>query len=471
MMNYHLFEPGVYSSRRKQLADTVGNGLLLLLGNEDSSMNYADNCYPFRQDSSFLYYFGLDLPGLAAIIDCDSGETILFGKEAGMDDIIWTGPLPSLKELAGLVNITRTGDLAALQHLLVIAKQQNRAIHILPPYRPGNKIKLAALLQAGTDGLENYVSVSLVKAVVTQREIKTTIEVAEIEKAVDISVDMHLAAMQFARPGMREYEVAAKVEAVALAADGRLSYPIILTVNGQTLHNHYHGNKIEEGKMILVDAGAENKMHYAGDLTRTFPAGKRFDTRQKEIYQVVLDALELAVTLLRPGITFKEVHRQACVKLMEGLKTLNLVKGDPQEAVTAGAHTLFFQCGLGHMMGLDVHDMEDLGEEYVGYTSDLLKGKEFGWKSLRLGKELKAGFVLTVEPGIYIIPELIDRWQATQMHAAFINYDLLAGYRNFGGIRIEDNFLITENGYRKLGKELPKSITEIENLREQTFFW
>jgi Xaa-Pro aminopeptidase len=314
--------------------------------------------------------------------------------------------------------------------------------------------------------LPQFISETLIRAVIAQREIKEDREILEMDKAVSISVDMHLAAIQNARPGMKEYELAAQVEAIALANNGRLSYPTILTINGQTLHNHYHGNTIQDGQMVLVDAGAETIMHYAGDLTRTFPAGNQFTTRQRELYTVVLHALDHAVSLLRPGIQYKEVHTQACIKLAEGLTAVGLMKGDATAAVAAGAHTMFFQCGLGHMIGLDVHDMEDLGEPLVGYDDQLKKSTEFGWKSLRLGKALKAGFALTVEPGIYIIPELIDRWKAEQKHTSFINYELLNDYRNFGGIRIEDNFVITDKGSKKLGKSLPKSLDEIEAMRK-----
>ncbi|TKK65336.1 aminopeptidase P family protein [Ilyomonas limi] len=464
-MNYNLFDKEVYINRRKELKENIDNGLILLLGNEDSSMNYADNCYPFRQDSTFLYYFGLDMPGLAAIINVDNNDEILFGRKPSMDDIIWTGPLPSLQDLASLVGVESTRPYMQLESTLASAKSKGQVIHFLPPYRPENKIKLTEWLQIPFAALQQEVSLPLIKAIISQREIKAPEEIAVMEEAVSISADMHLTAMQYAKPGMMEYEVAAKVEEVALAANGRLSYPTILTINGQTLHNHYHGNKIEEGQMILMDAGAENSMHYAGDLTRTFPVGKAFNSKQKEVYNIVLNALNHAIGLLQPGIPFKEVHTQACIKLMEGLKAINLVKGDAIEAVAAGAHTLFFQCGLGHMMGLDVHDMEDLGEQYVGYTDTLKKSAEFGWKSLRLGKELKAGFVLTVEPGIYFIPELIDRWQTENRLSNFINYNELENYRHFGGIRIEDNFLITPNGSKKLGKHLVKTADEIEALR------
>lgn len=465
-MHLNLFDKLVYINRRKRLTAQVGKGIVLLMGNEDSSMNYTDNCYPFRQDSTFLYYAGLDIPGLAVVIDLDAGEEIVFGKEAGIDDIIWTGALPSLQEQAAATGITSTRPYDQLGDFLKVAKASNRRIHILPPYRPENKIKLSAWLEVPVVGLKEYVSIDLIQAVILQREAKEACEVEELEKAVSISADMHLVAMQYARPGMREHEVAAKVEEIALAAGGRLAYPIILTVNGQILHNHYHGNLLSEGQMILCDAGAENDRHYAGDLTRTFPVGKQFTTRQREVYQVVQNSLEHAVSLLKPGVLFKEVHTQACIKLVEGLKEIGLMKGDPVAAVAAGAHTLFFQCGLGHMMGMDVHDMEDLGEQFVGYTDTLKKSTEFGWKSLRLGRALKPGFVLTVEPGIYIIPELIDRWEAEHKHSDFVNYNTLSSYRSFGGIRIEDNFLITDSGSKKLGKDLPTSIAAIEALRQ-----
>jgi len=465
-MNHSMFERQVYIQRRQQLRSTLTNGLVLLLGNEDSSMNYKDNCYPFRQDSTFLYYIGIDQPGLSVVFDLDENKEILFGEDASIDDIIWTGPQPLIQELAESVGIAASGTGAKLASLLAAACKAQRPIHILPPYRPENKIKLAALLDTSIAQLEQFISEPLIRSIIAQREIKEEREIAEMDKACSISADMHLAAIQHARPGMKEYELAAEVEAIALANYGRLSYPVILTINGQTLHNHYHGNTIQEGNMVLVDAGAETSMHYAGDLTRTFPGGKQFTSRQRDIYNVVLNSLDHAVSLLRPGIQYKEVHTQACIKLVEGLTAVGLMKGEAAAAVAAGAHTMFFQCGLGHMIGLDVHDMEDLGEPLVGYDDQLKKSKEFGWKSLRLGKTLKAGFALTVEPGVYIIPELIDRWKAEQKHAGFINYELLNEYRNFGGIRIEDNYVITSDGSQKLGKSLPKALDEIEALRK-----
>lgn len=464
-MHFRLFNKEVYVNRRNNLRQQTGSGIILLMGNEESSMNYKDNCYPFRQDSTFLYYFGLDVPGLAAIIDADSGAEIIFGNELTMDEIIWTGPLSSVAEMAAAAGISKTIPTGKIQEWIQNAQRQKRHIHILPPYRPENRIKLATWLGVPLAQVDALVSTTLIKTVISQRLIKEPAEIDEIEKAVSISVDMHAAAIQYARAGMKEYEVAAKVQEVALAAGGQLSYPIICTVDGQTLHNHYYGNTLQEGQMVLLDAGAENDMHYAGDLTRTFPVGDKFSTQQKEIYEIVLAAMEHAVGLLKPGVLFKDVHAGACTKLMEGLRSVQLVKGDAAEAVAAGAHTLFFQCGLGHLMGLDVHDMEDLGEQYTGYTDTLKKSTEFGWKSLRLGRALEPGFVLTVEPGVYMIPELIDQWKAVKKHEAFINYEVVEKYRHFSGIRIEDNYMITSEGSRRLGKFLPVSATEIESKR------
>ncbi|NII24549.1 aminopeptidase P family protein [Pseudoflavitalea sp. X16] len=464
-MHFTLFDTAVYKSRRQALLQNMGSGLIVLMGNEESSMNYKDNWYPFRQDSTFLYYFGLDVAGLAAVLDAESGEIVIFGNELSIDDIVWTGPLPSVKEMAATVGVSTTAPYADIATWIRKALFAGRTVHILPPYRPENRIKLAEWMQIPVQDVDSRVSLKLVKAVIRQRVIKEAVEVAEIEKAVSISADMHLAGIQYARPGMKEYEVAAKVQEVAFAAGGRLSYPIICTVNGETLHNHYYGNTIREGQMLLLDAGAENDLHYAGDLTRTFPVGKRFTTQQKEIYNTVLNALDHAISLLKPGIRFRDVHAGACEKLVEGLTAIGIMKGNAAEAVAAGAHTLFFQCGLGHMMGMDVHDMEDLGEQYVGYSDDLQKSKEFGWKSLRLGRAVEPGYVLTIEPGVYIIPSLIDQWMAEKKHTNFINYTVLESYRNFSGIRVEDNFLVTADGNRKLGKFLPKSAEEIEALR------
>jgi len=466
-MELNLFEKQVYIDRRHVLKQNIGSdGIILLIGNEDSSMNYKDNCYPFRQDSSFLYYFGLDTHGLAGIIDTDSGEEVIFGTELTIDDIVWTGTLPTVSDMASMVGVTKTKPYDQIIHHVHKALISGRKVHILPPYRPENKIKLAEWLNTSLEDVTDYVSIKLIKAVISQRVIKTPLEIAEMEKAVSISVDMQLAVIQHTRPGIKEYELVAKAHEAAIAQNARLGYPAIITTHGQTLHTHYYGNTLQEGRMVLSDIGAENAMHYGGDLTRTFPVGKSFTSRQSELYEVVLAAMDHAISMLKPGVRYKDIHLAACQKLVEGMVQVNLMKGDPAEAVAVGAHTMFFQCGLGHMLGMDTHDMEDLGEPYVGYTDTLKKETSvFGLKSLRLGRELEAGLVLTVEPGIYIIPELIDRWQAEKKYADFINYDMLNTYRDFGGIRIEDNFLITDNGYHLLGKYLPKSLKEIESLK------
>ena len=467
-MELHLFDRQVYTNRRQVLKQNIGNdGLILLLGNEDSSMNYKDNCYLFRQDSSFLYYFGLDVPSLAGIIDTETGDEVIFGNELTIDDIVWTGTLPTVNEMAGMVGISQTKPYDQIIHYVHKALIAGRKVHILPPYRPENKVKLAEWFNVSLADVKDYISVKLTKAVISQRVIKTPLEIAEMEKAVSISVDMMLNVIRNTRPGIKEYELVAKAHETAIANNSRLGYPAIITTHGQTLHTHYYGNTLQEERMVLSDIGAENEMHYGGDLTRTFPVGKTFTNRQKELYEIVLNSMDHAITMLKPGVRYKDIHLAACLKLAEGLKQVNLMKGDPAEAVAAGAHAMFFQCGLGHMLGMDTHDMEDLGETLVGYTDTLKKETQiFGLKSLRLGRELEAGFVLTVEPGIYIIPELIDRWQADRKFTDFINYDVLNTYRGFGGIRIEDNFLITDTGYHLLGKYLPKTLKEIEGLKD-----
>ena len=467
-MELNLFNKQVYTDRRNHLKQAIGHdGIILLMGNEDSSMNYKDNCYPFRQDSSFLYYFGLDVPSLAAVIDTDTGEEVIFGNELSIDDIIWTGVLPSVKEMAAMVGVEKTDPYEQVVHFIHKAVTSGRKVHILPPYRPENKIKLAAWLNVSLNDIADHVSLKLIKAVIAQRLIKSPLEVEEMEKAVSISVDMQLAVIKNTRPGIKEYDLVAKAIETAQAANSRLGYPAIITTYGQTLHTHYYGNTLQSDRMVLCDIGAENAMHYGGDLTRTFPVGKSFSARQAELYEIVLNSMDHAISMLKPGVQYKQIHLAACEKLFEGLKQVNLVKGDPAEAVAAGAHAMFFQCGLGHMLGMDTHDMEDLGEQYVGYTDTLKKETSvFGLKSLRLGRELEKGFVVTIEPGIYIIPELIDRWQAEKKFTEFINYDVLNTYRDFGGIRIEDNFLITDTGSHLLGKYLPKTLKEIEAMKD-----
>jgi len=461
-----MFSKDIYIQRRQRLKKEIGSGIILLLGNEESGMNYKDNCYRFRQDSSFLYFTGLDKPSLALFIDIDNDKEIMIGNEASIDDIVWMGTQSSLPDLASRAGIGIVKPVSNLEAIVKKAIETKRRIHFLPPYRPENSITLSYLLGISLREVKDKASIPLIKAVVAQRSVKSAEEINEINKAVNTSNDMHLAAMRITKEGLSESEVAGVIEGIAISAGGHISYPVIYTVNGQTLHNHATSNVMRKGQLVLCDAGAETAMHYAGDLTRTFPVEKKFTDVQKEIYEIVLGAEQAAVKALAPGRYFRDIHFLASTYLVEGLKQMGLMKGDSHEAVQQGAHALFFPCGLGHMMGLDVHDMEDLGEEYVGYTDELKKSTAFGLKSLRLGKALEAGFVLTVEPGIYFIPELMDRWQAENKFREFINYDKLVPFRNFGGARVEENFVVTESGYRLLGDPLIKEINEIELLRE-----
>lgn len=461
-----MFTTQLYIQRRDELKSKIENGLILFLGNEESPMNYADNPYPFRQHSSFLYYFGIDRPSVVAIIDLDNGTETIFGDELTMDEIVWMGNQTSLKEEAEKVGIYDVLPSVKLYTILREAIASGRDIHFLPPYRPENKIKLLRLLNIRPDQFALKSSEKLVKAVISQREIKDKDEIIEIEKAVNWSVDMHVEAIKYARPGMKESEVSAKAAQVILEKQGQPSFPIIATIRGEILHNHYHGNTLKKGQLFLLDAGAETTSHYAGDLTSTFPVSRSFSRKQKEIYQLVLDAHYATAKMLKPGIEFRNVHMEAARIIFNGLKELGLTKGNTEEAISEGAHALFFPTGLGHMMGLDVHDMEDLGELNVGYKPGEAKSSQFGLKSLRLAKELISGHVLTIEPGIYFIPELIKQWKTDRKFEKFINYKNLKSYMNFGGVRIEQDYLITKRSSRLLGRKKPMEIEEVEELRQ-----
>lgn len=462
-----MFSTQTYQKRREVLTQAMGNkGLLLFLSNGENPINFEDNTYPFRQDSTFLYYFGIQQPHIAACIDLDENRTLIFGDELSMDALVWMGRQEMLQTKCEKAGVTETRSYAELAAYIATASSKQRKVHYLPPYQPANKILLSELLHIPLKDIQP--SVAFIQAVVAQRECKEQQEISEIEKALTISNEMHLAAMRLAKPGVKEYEIAAAIQYIAAQENCGLAYPSIVTVKGGILHNHYQGNTLQSGQLVLNDSGCETPRGYASDLTRTFPVDLKFTAEQRELYQVVLQAFEGAKNQLKAGIKFKEVHLHAALILSQGLIDLGLMKGNAEEAVQANAHTMFFQCGLGHMMGLDVHDMEDLGEQYVGYTAEEPKENQvFGLKSLRLGKTLKAGHVLTIEPGIYFIPELIERWEAENKHKAFINYEKLNQYKAFGGIRIEDNFLIEAQGYRQLGPELIRTVEDIEAYRQQ----
>jgi len=459
-----MFETIVYKTRRNRLKDLLKKDVALFPGNDECAMNYPANTYHFRQDSSFLYFFGLDQPGLAGLIDFESGEDYVFGNDMTMEDIVWMGNKPLMADRAAQVGITRTLPYGKLSGFINKLTRQGKIIHYLPPYRGETIIQLSHLLNTHVNGIKKGASVDLIKAVISLRSVKDPVEITEIENMVDVAYEMHTTAMKMAQPGIFEREIAGKIEGIALSQGGAVAFPIILSINGQILHNHYHGNLLKKGRLMVVDAGAESCNGYASDITRTSPVGGKFSPKQKKVYEIVLAANIESIKEVKPGITFKSVHMKSAGIIAEGLKELGLMKGDIEKAVNAGAHALFFPHGLGHMLGMDVHDMEGLGEDYVGYDNTLQRSKQFGTAYLRLAKKLQPGYVLTIEPGIYFIPALIDQWQSSKMFAEFINYDKVEEYRDFGGIRIEDNVLVTDKGHRVLGKPIPKTIKEIEEM-------
>ena len=460
-----MFETSVYKNRRARLKEKVKSGLVLILGNGEAPANYTDNTYKFRQDSSFLYFFGLNQPGFAGVIDIDSGDEYIFGNDVDMDDIIWMGPQPSVKDMAARGGVSKTAPFARLADCMKTAISQGRRIHFLPPYRFRNMLLLEELLGIRPALVKNYASLELIKAVVDLRSVKEPCEIEEITKACNIGYEMHTAAIRNCKPGVKEQYIAGLIEGIAASYGSMVSFPVILSQNGETLHNHDHSQILQEGRMMLTDAGAEEVSHYCSDFTRTVPVGGKFLTRQKEVYNIVLAANNKAIEIAKPGVTYQYVHLEVCKVLAQGLKDLGLMKGDVNEAVAAGAHALFMPHGLGHMMGLDVHDMEDLGQIYVGYDDETRPIDQFGTSSLRMGRRLQEGFVITDEPGCYFIPALIDQWRAQGMHKEFLNYDKIETFKDFGGIRLEDDILIIPGGSRFLGdKRTPITVEEVEEI-------
>ena len=459
-----MFEAQIYIERRKKLKEKLGSGLLLFLGNNESPENYVANTYAFRQDSTFLYYFGLDLPGLSAIVDVDSNTSILYGTELSVDDVVWMGPQPGLAELAEKGGIDRSEEYSNLVNVLSDVLKNGRKIHFLPQYRAEQKLELSRLIGIQPNRINDYASKELIKAVVEQRSVKSDEEIKEIDAAVDIAYRMHTSAMKIIKPGITEKKIAGMIEGIALSLGAGLSFRPIVSINGEILHNPYHENEIREDSLLVIDSGAETDMHYASDITRTIPGGGKFTDKQRSIYEIVLSSQMNAIENVKPGITNKELHLIAAKTIVDGLSGLGIMHGNADEAVQVGAHALFFPHGLGHMMGLDVHDMEGLGEDFVGYDENIKRSDQFGLAYLRLAKELKPGYVFTIEPGIYFIPALIDQWKEENKFAEFINYERVEDYRNFGGIRIEDNILVTEDSYRILGKPIPKTVDDIESL-------
>jgi Xaa-Pro aminopeptidase len=458
-----VFKSDVYVKRRDELRRKMKTGLALFLGNDEAPMNYPANTYHFRQDSDFLYYFGLDLPGFAGLMDFDSGNDKIFGNDVDIDDIIWMGSQPAVKDLALKCGVANTATMAKLEEPIKDAVSKRRRVHFLPPYRGETKMILGSLFKENPCQMKTLASTDLVKAVVSMRSVKEKVEIDEIEKAVDIAYEMHVTAMKMCKPGVREQDIFGTIEGIALAKGGGTSFPIILSINGQTLHNHTHGNLLKKGRMMVTDAGAETNMHYSSDITRTTPVGGKFSEIQKDIYEIVLKTNTDAIKATRPGISNLDLHFMACKNIASGLKELGLMKGDTEEAVAAGAHAMFMPHGLGHMMGLDVHDMEALGENYIGYNDAVKRSDQFGLAFLRFALPYKPGHVFTIEPGCYFIPELIEKWKSENKFREFINYSKIDKYMSIGGIRIEDNVLITEKGHKLLGKPIPKTVKEIES--------
>ena len=460
-----MFAKEVYVRRRKTLLEKMReagqSGIILFVGNAEAPAQYKDNCYKWRQDSSWLYYFGLDEPLMAAILDIDSGAETLFADDVEIDDIIWMGPQPTVRSKADEVGIAHIAPYGALANALAPARKAGRSIHYLAPSRYFNTLRLMELM--GRARIERGVSRPLTEAVISMRLIKEDIEIEAIDAACALGYEMHSVARDSIKIGIVEQDIVGRMEGVALAKGWGVSFPTILTQHGETLHNHIHDKIIEPGKLMVIDAGVESNEHYASDFTRTYPTSGKFTTKQREIYQIVYDCNQLAFSLTKPGITYREVHLATARKMLEGLSALGIVKGDLDEMVAKGIAGLFQPHGLGHNMGLDVHDMEDLGENLVGYDPDQTRAKQLGLGSLRMARSLKPGHVITDEPGIYFIPALIEKFKKEGLGYDFVNYAKLESYYDFGGIRLEDDVLVTETGARRLGPQrLPVSPDDVE---------
>lgn len=459
-----MFSSTAYTHRRRQLyeSDRLRGGLVLLLGNEQSAMNYADNPYPFRQDSTFLYYVGIDAPGMDVVLDLDAGTGCLYADDHSLDDVVWMGEHPTREDYAEASGLPATADRDTLQMDLEEAIAAGRPVHFLPPYRAEHRLRLARLLGLQPERVSSYVSTPLKTHVAAQRSQKSPEEVEQLEQALDATAEMHMHAMQRAHPGVTERTIAGEIAGIADAQGRGLSFRPTCSVHGDVLHNHSYENTLQDGDLLLVDAGASSPHYYAGDITRVAPVGGSFTPRQEDLYTAVLDAQVSAIQAIEPGRPFLEIHLHACQVLAERLIDIGLMKGSAEAAVDAGAHALFFPHGLGHMLGLDTHDMENFGEDIVGYAPDQQRSDQFGLHTLRLARPLEPGFVVTVEPGCYFIPALIDQWNAENRHAEFIDYTAVDDFVGLGGIRIEDDVLVTQDGPRVLGPGIPKDVDAVE---------
>lgn len=465
-----MFSKEVYTRRRQTLvakmADSAAEGkrgIALFIGNTEAPAQYKDNCYKFRQDSTWLYFFGIDQPLYAAIIDLDNGNETIFANDVEIGDIIWMGPQPSVASVAASVGVEKSAPYTALNAAVAKVLAEGRPVHFVKPSRYYNTMKIASLLGCGTDEVAGRFSLTLTKAIISMRLVKEDCEIEAIDDACNLGYEMHTVARNSIVPGIIEQEIVGKMDGVTLSKGWGVSFPTILTQHGETLHNHLHDKIIEPGKLMVIDAGAESNVHYASDFTRTYPTSGKFTAKQREIYQIVCDCNEFAFSMTRPGISYREVHLKTMHLMLEELRALDIVRGDVQDMVEAGIAGLFMPHGLGHNMGLDVHDMEDYGENYVGYDDDQSRSPLLGLGSLRMARKLVPGNVITDEPGIYFIPALIEKWKSEKTDQGFVNYSKLESYYDFGGIRLEDDVLVTADGARRLGKErLPISPDDVE---------
>ena len=458
-----LFSKSTYVERRNELKKLVGSGLIVLFGNNDSPANYPSNTYKFRQDSSFLYYFGLHRNGLVGVIDVDNDREYLVGDEIDIEDIVWYGSVTSVAEMAEMTGVARTAAMRELPAIVESAKAQGEEVHFLPPYRFDNQIQIMDLLGIHPSQQKAAASLKLIAAVVKMRTTKTEEEIAELERAAEIGYEMHTTAMRLCRPGITEQYIGGMVDGIANAYGCMVSFQTIATQHGEVMHGHPSTAKLEAGRLMLVDAGAETNENYCSDNTRTTPVSGVFTQKQKDIYNIVVECHDHVLEVAKPGVKWWDVHFAVCRIITERLQQLGLMKGDVEESLKAGAHAMFLPHGLGHSMGMDVHDMEGLGQVYVGFDNEVRPSTQFGTNALRFGRRLQKGFVVTDEPGIYFIPALIDDWKKNGTNAQFLNFDKIDEYRDFGGIRIEDDVLITDEGCRFIGsKRIPYHVEDVE---------
>ena len=458
-----LFSKNTYVERRARLRQLVGHGLIVLMGNNESPMNYPSNTYKFRQDSSFLYFFGQHRDGLVGVIDADSGAETLLGDEIDIDDIVWYGEVTSVVQMAEECGVAHTAPMAALTEMVAQAQKAGRKVHVLPPYRHETMIRLHDLLDIHPSQQRDAASQELIQAVIQLRLVKSAEEIEELERAAAIGYEMHTTAMRLCRPGVTEAYIGGVLDGIAASHGSMVSFQSIVSMHGEILHGYPSARPLEAGRLLLCDAGAETREHYCSDHTRTTPISGTFTQRQKDIYNIVVDCHDLALTHARPGVRWWDVHYDVCRLMTNRLKDLGLMKGDTEAAVQAGAHALFLPHGLGHAMGMDVHDMEGLGQTFVGYDEETRPSTQFGTASLRFARRLEEGHVVTDEPGIYFIPALIDLWRKEGTNAEFLCFDEIEKYKDFGGIRIEDDVLITKDGCRFLGeKRIPYHVDEVE---------